>query len=111
LSAGGLRLFLIAVCEMRLQQGPPALAELGPFLPAEHGTRLWDVTIRNEGVLQTLRVIPNNGAEEVIQPLQNHGMIAGEMLQSQIGSLAAHGLEEHRRAESSVRRSAQCPCR
>src|SRR4029453_44881 len=58
-----------------------------------------------ERVLQTLRVAPDNGAEEVVHPLQNDGMVAGEILESQVGPLAAHGVEEHRGPEGSVRPS------
>ena len=105
LLAGGLRFLLRAVGEVRLQQGPPAVVELGPFLPAEKGPGLGDVTVRNEGVLQTLRVAPDNGTEEVVNPLQDDGMVAGEILESQVGSLAAHGVEEHGSPEGSVRPS------
>ena len=82
---------------------PPAVVELGPFLPAEQGADLGDVTVRDEGVLQTLRVAPDNGAEEVVHPLQDDGMVAGEVLESQAGSVAAHGVEEHGGPEGSVR--------
>src|SRR6476659_9989331 len=82
LLAGGLCLFFRAVGEMRLQQGPPTVVQLGPFLPAEEGADLGDVTVRNERVLQTLRVASDNGTEEVVNPLHDDGMVAGEILES-----------------------------
>jgi hypothetical protein len=103
LLAGGLRLLFVAVGEMRLQHGPPAVVELRPFLPAEQGAGLGDVTVRNEGVLQTLRVAPDDAAEEVVHPLQDDGVVAGKVLESQIGPLAAHGVKEHGGPEGSVR--------
>src|SRR5436309_13083444 len=105
LLAGGLRFLLGAVGEVQLQHGPPTVVELGPFLPAEQGAALGDVTVGNEGVLQTLRVAPDNGAEEIVHPLQDDGVIAGEILESQVGSLAAHGVEEHGAPKGSVRPS------
>src|SRR5204862_7564569 len=77
--------------------------KLGPFLRAEHGTEVWDVTVRDERVLQTLRVAPDDGAEEVVHPLQNDGVVAGEILEGQVRSLAAHGVEEHCGTEGGVR--------
>jgi hypothetical protein len=68
LLAGGLGHLLVAVGKVRLQQGPPAVVEMGPFLPAEQGAGLVNVTVRDERVLQTLRVAPDNGAEEVCTP-------------------------------------------
>jgi len=85
-----------------LQYGPPTVVELGPFVPAEQGASFGDVAVRNEKILQTLRVAPDNGAEEVVYPLQNDGVIVGEILESKIRSLAAHGVEEHGAAEGGV---------
>ena len=48
LLAGGLRFLLGAVGEVRLQHGPPAVVELGPFLPAQQGAGLGDVTVGNK---------------------------------------------------------------
>ena len=105
LLAGSLRFLLGAVGEVRLQHGPPTVVELGPFLPAEHGAALGDVTVRNERVLQTLRVASEDAAEEVIHPLQDDGVVAREILESQVGSLAGYGVEEHRGTEGGVRPS------
>jgi hypothetical protein len=70
---------------------------------AEQGASSGDVAVRDEGILQTLRVAPDNAAEEVVYPLQDDGVIAGEILESKIRSLAAHGVEERGAAEGSVR--------
>ena len=51
LLAGGLSLFLAAIGKVRLQHGPPAVVELGPFLPAKHGAGLGNVPVGDEGVL------------------------------------------------------------
>jgi len=82
LLANGLRFFPRAVDEVRLQHGPPTVVELGPFLPAEQRAHLRDVTVCNEGVLQTLRVAPDDAAEKVVHPLEDDRMVAGEILKS-----------------------------
>jgi len=67
---------------VRLQHRPPTVVELGPFLPAEHWAHLRDVTVCDEGVLQTLRVAPDDPAEKVVHPLEDDRMVAGEILKS-----------------------------
>jgi hypothetical protein len=49
LPAGGLRFLLGTVGEMRLQQDPPTVIELGPFLPAKQGATLGKVAVGNQG--------------------------------------------------------------
>src|SRR5262245_19217839 len=51
-----LSLRLVTVGEVRLQNSPPAVVQLGPFLPAKHGAAFRDVAVGNEEVLQPLRV-------------------------------------------------------
>src|SRR5262249_24827327 len=53
-------------------------------------------------VLQTLRVAPDDAGEKVVHPLEDDGMVAGEILKSQVRPLAAHGVKEHRGSEGSV---------
>lgn len=53
--------------------------------------------------LQALWVAADDVAEKVIDPLKDTGMIAGEILESQIGPLVAHGVKQHRSPESSNR--------
>ena len=50
-----------------------------------------------------LWVAPDNGTEEIVNPLHDDGMVAGEILECQVGSLAAHGVEEHGSPKGSVR--------
>src|SRR5258705_13994447 len=52
-----------------------------------------------------LRVAPDDAAEKVVHPLEDDGMVAGKVLESQVGPLAAHGVEEHSGPEGSVRPS------
>src|SRR5689334_15524884 len=102
LLAEGLRLFLVAEGEIRLEHGPPAVVELRPFLAAEHGAGLGDVAVADEG-MEALGIAPKNGAKEVVDPLQDDSVVAGEVLDRQVGRLAAEGIEEHGGAEGSIR--------
>lgn len=95
LLASGLCLLLVAVGEVRLEHGPPAVVELRPFLPAKQGAHVGNVTVSDEGVLQTLGVATHNAGEEVVHALEDYGMVAGKVLESQIGPFAAHGVEKH----------------
>jgi hypothetical protein len=52
--------------------------------------------------LQTLWVASNDAAEEIVHPLENDRMIAGEISESQVRPFAAHGVEEHRAPEGSI---------
>jgi hypothetical protein len=64
---------------------------------------LGNVTVGNEGVLQPLRVAPDDAAEKVVHSLEDDRMVAGEFLESQVRLLAPHGIEEHSAPEGSVR--------
>jgi hypothetical protein len=60
---------------------------------------LRDVTVGDEGV-ELSGIVPNDGAEEVVDTLQYGSVVAGEVLHGQVRPLAAQGIEEHGGAEA-----------
>ena len=97
------RLLLVGVGNVRLEDLPPAVVQLRPFFSAERGAGFRDVPVCDQRVFQLLGVASYDGAEEIEDALLDDGVIAREVLHGHVGLLRRERIEKHRGSERRIR--------
>jgi len=97
------RLILVAIGNVRLEDLPPGVIQLRPFFSAERGAALRDVPVCDQRAFQLLGVAPYDRAQEVEDALLDNGVIAREVLHGHAGLLGRERIEKHGGSERRIR--------